>query len=125
MRHHGAEFDEWNGAPAADHGGSVTSINRSIEEVLHERELAVDLVGADALAPEDGAQHRREFSALRLPDRHADGLADSSPPIFSDLRDSTKNITPTAIIVIESSIGSVRNPSAITGESASRNCSVE
>lgn len=75
--------------------------------------------------PAGRAQHRREFSALRLPKRHADGLAGSSPPIFSDLRDSTKNITPTAIIVIESSIGSVRNPSAITGESASRNCSVE
>ena len=72
-------------------------------------------------------QHGCEFSALWCgqPVHHAIPRCGSNPPIFPDFRDSTKNIAPTAIIVIDSSIGSVRNPSAITGESASRNCSVE
>ena len=69
-------------------------------------------------------QHCREFSALGLRSRHAVALFGFSPPIGSDFRARKKNMTPTATIVIERSIGRVRNPSAITGESASRNCSV-
>lgn len=75
-----------------------------------------------------GAQHRREFGArgaIGLRAHHADFGRGSSPPIvIVDRRESTKNITPTATIVADRIIGSV-NPSAITDESASRNCSVE
>ena len=76
------------------------------------------------IRPPRRPQHCREFSALGLRGRHAVALARSNPPIGSDFRAKKKNMTPTATIVIERSIGRVRKPSAITGESASRNCSV-
>lgn len=73
--------------------------------------------------PTRAPEHGREFALLGR-DSRAHAVFRTRPPIGCDRLESVKNITPRATIVAESSMGSVRNPSAMTGESGSRNCSV-
>lgn len=71
------------------------------------------------------AQHGGEFAPGGGAARVHLAAFHTSPPMGAERRERTTNSTPTPTMMAESSMGSVRNPSAMTGESASRNCSVE